>query len=89
MIVFADPAKPSRKFGTGAVAGVAVGGAVLMAVIVLLLYLFLCRRRSKSKQGSKSHPDFFSTGKEGKKKKHKFWLRKLHHREPFWIRFFK
>lgn len=62
---FADDAKPSRKFGVGAVVGVAVGGAVLMAMIVLLLYLFLCRRQSKSKKGSKFHPNFFSTGKEG------------------------
>ena len=67
MMVFADCAKPSQKFGVGTVVGVAVGGAVLMAMVILLFYLLLCRRRSNSNAGSKSHPDFFSTGKEGMK----------------------
>ncbi|KAG0585808.1 hypothetical protein KC19_2G040800 [Ceratodon purpureus] len=64
-ICFQDAAKTSQKLGVGAVVGVAVGGAVLVAVTILLLCLFLRRRKSRSSEGSKSHPDFFSTGKEG------------------------
>jgi len=65
MIVTADVAKSSQKLGVGAVIGVVIGGAVLMVGIILLVCLFLCRRKSKASNGLLSHADFFNTGKEG------------------------